>query len=87
MLIICAIKCKNVLDIYKWGCGPFSVSLLTDRHLKELSQDGFCLHFPIMGAFTSAPDVWHVMSHAEISHLGHHILHYISKFRLFERDN
>ena len=28
----------DLLDICKWSCGPFCVSLLTDRHLKGKSE-------------------------------------------------
>ena len=39
MEIMRHIKVKDLLDICKWGCGPFCVSLLTDRRLKGLSWD------------------------------------------------
>ena len=29
-------KDKDLLGIYQYGCDPFCVSLLTDRHLKVL---------------------------------------------------
>ena len=35
--LLCHIKVKDLLDIYKWGCGPFCVSLLLDRCLEGLS--------------------------------------------------
>ena len=27
-------KDKDLLDVYQYGCDPFCMSLLTDRHLK-----------------------------------------------------
>ena len=30
MKLMCHIKVKDLLDICKWGCGQFCVSLLTD---------------------------------------------------------
>ena len=30
-------KDKDLLGIYQYGCDPFCVSLLTDRHLRDLS--------------------------------------------------
>ena len=34
--LMCYNKVKHLLDIFKWGCGPFCVSLLTARLLKRL---------------------------------------------------
>ena len=39
------IKVKDLLDIYNCGCGPFCVSLLTDRRLKLLSKADFVYVF------------------------------------------
>ena len=39
MEIICNIKVNDIIDIYKKGCGPFCVSLLTDRRLNGLIYD------------------------------------------------
>ena len=33
------INVEDLVDIYKGGCGPFCVSLLTYRHLKRLMED------------------------------------------------
>ena len=33
------IKVKDLVEFYKWGCGLFYLSLLTDRRLKALSYD------------------------------------------------
>ena len=37
-------KDKDLLGIYQYGCDPFCVSLLTDRHLKVRSN-AFYLRF------------------------------------------
>ena len=34
-------KDKDLLDIYQYGCDPFCVSLLTDRHLKVRCNTDF----------------------------------------------
>ena len=49
-------KDKDLLGIYQYGCDPFCVSLLTDRHLKVRSNS-ILLTFSDKGAlFTSARD-------------------------------
>ena len=49
-------KDKDLLGIYKYGCDPFCVSLLTDRHLKVRSNTDFVMIYRQTGAFTSARD-------------------------------
>ena len=38
MLFMVQNKDKYLLGIYRYGCDPFCVSLLTDRHLKVRSN-------------------------------------------------
>ena len=38
MLFMFQNKDKDLLGIYQYGCDPFCVSLLTDRHLKVRSN-------------------------------------------------
>ena len=38
MLFMFQNKAKDLLGIYQYGCDPFCVSLLTDRHLKVRSN-------------------------------------------------
>ena len=38
-------KDKDLLGIYQYGCDPFCVSLLTERHLKVHCDTDFVLHF------------------------------------------
>ena len=38
MLFMFQSKDKDLLGIYQYGCDPFCVSLLTDRHLKVRSK-------------------------------------------------
>ena len=35
---LCVINIKDLLDIYKWSCGPFCVPLLPDRQLKDQAK-------------------------------------------------
>ena len=48
-------KEKDLLGIYQYGCDPFCVSLLTDRHLKVRSNSILCA-FLDKGTLTSARD-------------------------------
>ena len=48
-------KDKDLLGIYQYGCDPFWVSLLTDRHLKVRSNS-ILFTFSDKGALTSARD-------------------------------
>ena len=45
MLFIVQNKDKDLLGIYQYGCDPFCVSLLSDRHLKFLSNSILYLRF------------------------------------------
>ena len=47
-----------------WGCDPFRVSLLTDRHMKDYAKTNF-VHISQQWTFFMC-DVWHQMSNAEI---------------------
>ena len=49
-------KVKHLLDIYKWICGPFCVSLLTARLLKPLRLDDFVYVYQQRAYITSARD-------------------------------
>ena len=55
MLFMFQNKDKDLLGIYQYGCDPFCVSLLTDRHLKVRSNS-ILFTFSDKGAFTSACD-------------------------------
>ena len=49
-------KVKHLLDFFKWGCGPFCVSLLTARLLKSLRGDDFVYVYQLRAFITSARD-------------------------------
>ena len=53
MLFMFQNKDKDLLGIYQYGCDPFCVSLLTDRHLK-LRSNSILFTFSNKGALTSA---------------------------------
>ena len=55
MLFMFQNKDKDLLGIYQYGCDPFCVSLLTDRHLKVRSNS-ILIMFSNKGALTSARD-------------------------------
>ena len=55
MLFMVQNKDKDLLGIYQYGCDPFCISLLTDRHLKVRSNS-ILFTFSDKGALTSARD-------------------------------
>ena len=55
MLFMFPNKDKDLLGIYQYGCDPFCVSLLTDRHLKVRSNS-ILFMFSDKGALMSARD-------------------------------
>ena len=55
MLFMFQNKDKDLFGIYQYGCDPFCVSLLTDRHLKVRSNS-ILFTFSNKGALTSARD-------------------------------
>ena len=55
MLFMFQNKDTDLLGIYQYGCDPFCVSLLTDRHLKVRSNS-ILFTFSDKGALTSARD-------------------------------
>ena len=55
MLFMFHNKDKDLLGIYQYGCNPFRVSLLTDRHLK-VRFNSILFTFSDKGALTSARD-------------------------------
>ena len=55
MLFMFQNKDKDLLGIYQYGCDPFCVSLLTDRHLKVRSNS-ILFTFSDKSALTSARD-------------------------------
>ena len=77
-------KDKDVLGIYKYGCDPFCVSLLTDRHLKVRSNTDFVMISKQRRVYVCA---WLVASRVARRKLGHDILRHVSNFRRSERDN
>ena len=85
MLFMFQNKDKDLLGIYQYGCDPFCVSLLTDRHLRVLLT-AFYLRFR-----TNARLRLHVTRsitrtlHAK--KLAHDIVRYISKFQRSDRHN
>ena len=76
-------KDKDLLGIYKYGCDPFCVSLLTDRHLKVTNTD-FVMISRQRRVYVCA---WLVASRIARRKLGHDILCHVSNFRHSERDN
>ena len=48
-------KDKDLLGIYQYGCDPFCVSLLTDRHL-IVDSNSILFTFSDKGVLTSAHD-------------------------------
>ena len=77
-------KDKDLLGIYKYGCDPFCVSLLTDRHLKVRSNTDFVMISRQRRVYVCA---WHIALRVARKKLGHDILHHVSNFRRSERDN
>ena len=55
MLFMVQNKDKDLLGIYQYGCDPFCVSLLTDRHLKVRSNS-ILFTFSDKGALMFARD-------------------------------
>ena len=78
-------KDKDLLGIYKYGCDPFCVSLLTDRHLKVRPNTDFVMISRQRRVYVCA---WLVItSRVARKKLGHDILRHVSNFRRSERDN
>ena len=84
MLYMFQNKDKDLLGIYQYGCDPFCVSLLTDRHLKVHSKS-ILFTFSDKGALTSARDSQHHALHAK--KLVHDIVRYVAKFQRSYRHN
>ena len=84
MLYMFQNKHKDLLGIYQYGCDPFCVSLLTDRHLK-VGSSSILFTFLDKGALTSARDSWHHALHAK--KLAHGIVRYFSKFQRSDYHN
>ena len=76
-------KDKDILGIYKYGCDPFCVSLLTDRRLKVRSNTDFVMISRQRRVYVCA---WLVASRVARKKLGHDILRYVSNFRRSEGD-
>ena len=79
MLFMFQNKNKYLLGIYQYGCDPFCVSLLTDRHLKVRSNS-ILFTFSDKGAFTSARDSYHQALHEK--KLAHDIVRYVPNFNV-----
>ena len=77
-------KDKDLLGIYQYVCDPFSVSLLTDRHLKVRSNTDFVMISRQRRVYVCA---WLIASRVARKKLGHDILRHVSNFRRSERDN
>ena len=77
-------KDKDLLGIYKYGCDPFRVLLLTDGHLKVRSSTDFVMISRQRRVYICA---WLVASRVARKKLGHGILRHVSNFRRSERDN
>ena len=84
MLFMFQNKDEDLLGIYQYGCDPFCVSLLTDRHLKVCSNS-ILFMFSDKGTLMSARDSWHHALHAK--RLAHDIVRYVSKFQRSDRHN
>ena len=78
------IKVKDLLNICNCDCGPFCVSLLTDRRLKWPSKVDF-VHVFQQRAFLRLCVTRGIKRRSQKS--GHDILRYVSKFWRSERDN
>ena len=76
-------KDKDLLGVYKYGCDPFCVSLLTDRHLKVRSNTDFVMISRQRRVYVCA---WLVALRVACKKLGHDILRYVSNFPRSERD-
>ena len=74
---LCHYMIKGLLDNYKWGCGPFCVSLLANSCLKGLSEAWFCILFSIMDFLRLR--LTHGMKCCT-QKLGHHSLRYVFNF-------
>ena len=81
---LCINKVKDLVDIYQQVCGPFVVSLLTDRHLKGLSNTDLFTFFQ-QRAFLRLRVMRSIIRCTQ--QLGHDILRCVSKFRNYELDN
>ena len=81
MLFMFQNKDKDLLGIYQYGCDPFCVSLLTDRHLKVRSNS-ILFTFSDKGALTSYESCV-----ARKKKLAHDIVRYVSKFQRSDRHN
>ena len=77
-------KDKDLLGIYQYGCDPFCVSLLTDRHLKVRCNTDFVMISRQRRVYVCE---WLVASRVARKKLGHDILRYVSNFWRFERYN
>ena len=77
MLFMFQNKDKDLLGIYQYGCDPFCVSLLPDRHLKVRSNS-------ILFTFSDRGAQHHAL-HAK--KLAHNIVRYVSKFQSSDRHN
>ena len=64
--ILPVIKVKDLLDTYNCGCGPFCVSLPSDRCLKWLSNTDFVYFFLTKGILMFVRDACHQTLLAEI---------------------
>ena len=78
------IKVKDLLDTNNCGCGPFCVSLPSDRRLKRLSNADFVYFFQ-QRVFLRLCVTRVIKCYSQ--KLGHNILRYVSKFQHSERDN
>ena len=84
MLFMFQSKDKDLLGIYQYGCDPFCVSLLTDRHFKVRSNS-ILFTFSDKGALTSARDSWlHTLLAKKLTH---DIVRYVSKFQRSDHHN
>ena len=77
-------KDKGLLGIYKYGCDPFCVWLLNDRHLKVRSNTDFVMISRQRRVYVCA---WLVAPRITRKKLGHDILRHISNLWRSERDN
>ena len=65
-IMLPVIKVKDLLDTYNCGCGPFCVSLPSDRRLKWLSNTDFVYFFKTKSILMSVHDACHQTLLAEI---------------------
>ena len=84
MLFMFQNKDKDLLGIYQYGCDPFCVSLLNDRHLKVRSNS---ILFTFSTKARLRLRVTRCIMRCTQKKLAHDIVRYVSKFQRSDRHN